>query len=365
MEWQPSSLEGLEVMFLQNFYKGKKIFLTGHTGFKGCWLGLFFKKLGAEVTGYALEAINHRGNLSQLINSSKNIHSTIADIRNFELLKETLKKSNPEIIFHLAAQPLVRDSYQDPITTYETNVMGTAYLLEITKDLPSIKAVINITTDKCYENRETNYSYQESDKLGGNDPYSASKASSEIVTASYRKSFYEKKNIGLATARAGNIIGGGDFAKDRIIPDIVESIQKKQHCIIRNPNAIRPWQYILDVLNGYLILAKKLYEKPKEYSESFNFSPQTEITVKEVVDNFVETIGEGNYQIKQEQTNLYESQILKLDSSKARQRLGWTPQYNTKETIKNTALWYKDFLQKKDVISLCESALTDFLATQN
>ena len=270
-------------MFLQNFYKGKKIFLTGHTGFKGCWLGLFFKKLGAEVTGYALEAINHRGNLSQLINLSKNIHSTIADIRNFELLKETLKKSNPEIIFHLAAQPLVRDSYQDPITTYETNVMGTAYLLEITKDLPSIKAVINITTDKCYENRETNYSYQESDKLGGNDPYSASKASSEIVTASYRKSFYEKKNIGLATARAGNIIGGGDFAKDRIIPDIVESIQKKQHCN-------RPLYFRCSFT---LLLAKKLYEKPKEYSESFNFSPQTEI-----VDNFVETI--GNYQIKQE-----------------------------------------------------------------
>ncbi|MDA0902621.1 MAG: CDP-glucose 4,6-dehydratase, partial [Proteobacteria bacterium] len=283
---------------LQEFYKDKKVFVTGHTGFKGSWFSLLLKSLGSDVTGYALDPETTRDSLFRLAKIDGKIKSHIADIRNFNSLKEILEETKPDIIFHLAAQPLVRESYKYPIYNYETNVMGTVNLLEAAKDLKSLKALVNVTTDKCYENKEWQWPYRENDPLGGYDPYSASKACSEIVTNSYRKSFFEVKNIGLASARAGNVIGGGDFSKDRIIPDIVESIKNNQNVTLRNPNAVRPWQHVLDVLYGYLLLGQKLYENPKEFSESFNFSPieNKEVNVEEVVNSFISAIGSGSYE---------------------------------------------------------------------
>jgi CDP-glucose 4,6-dehydratase len=350
-------------MSLIKFYQGKKIFITGHTGFKGCWLSLFLEKLGAEITGYALKPIDYRGNLFNLISLDKNIHSIIADIRNYQSLKKAITDAKPDIIFHLAAQAIVRDSYQDPLNNYDTNIMGTVNLLDIAKDVSSVKAVINITTDKCYENNQCDRPYHENDQLGGYDPYSTSKACSELINSSYRKSFYQPKNIGLASARAGNVIGGGDFAKDRIIPDLIEAISKKESAIIRNPLSIRPWQYVLDVLNGYLILGQKLYQDPEKYSEAFNFSPKenTAITVKEIADAFIEIIGYGSYQINQDKNNVYEAQTLKLDSSKAADKLRWTTKYDINDIIKNTGFWYKGFLQDSDIKSLCDKQLKEFI----
>ena len=350
-------------MALLDKFKGAKVLVTGHTGFKGSWLSLLLKELGSEVVGYALAPEVNRDNLFKLAKIEDKIESHIADIRDFKSLKETLENAKPDIIFHLAAQPLVRDSYEDPIYNYETNVMGTVNLLEATKDLKSLKALVNITTDKCYENKEWLWSYREDDRLGGHDPYSASKACSEIVTNSYRKSFFIDKNIGLASARAGNVIGGGDFSKDRIIPDVVESIKNNQKVILRNPKAVRPWQHVLDVLHGYLLLGQKLYDNPKEFSESFNFSPveNKEVNVEEVVNNFISAIGNGSYEIDLDKANLHEATMLKLDSSKAFKRLNWTPKFKTTEAISKTALWYKDYLEKSDIKTLCQKDLNNFI----
>jgi CDP-glucose 4,6-dehydratase len=348
---------------LQDFYKDKKVFVTGHTGFKGSWLSLLLKELGADVTGYALSPEQDRENLFRLTKVEDKIESNISDIRDFKALKEALEKAEPDIILHLAAQPLVRDSYEDPIYNYETNVMGTVNLLEASKDLKSLKALVNITTDKCYENKEWLWPYRENDRLGGHDPYSASKACSEIVTNSYRKSFYIDRNIGLASARAGNVIGGGDFSKDRIIPDIVESIKHNKKVTLRHPKAVRPWQHVLDVLHGYLLLGQKLYDNPREFSESFNFSPveNKEVNVEEVVRNFISEIGSGSYKVDLDKADLHEAGILKLDSSKAIKKLGWMPKYKTGDSISKTAIWYKDYLGNSDMESLCQKDLNNFI----
>ncbi len=355
-------------MSLTEFYQAKKIFITGHTGFKGCWLALFLQKLGAEIVGYALKPIDYRGNLFNLIDldNGKNVHSIIADIKDYQSLKKAIIDTKPDIIFHLAAQSLVLDSYQDPVSNYETNIIGSVNLLDIARNVDSVKAVINVTTDKCYENKQHHLKYHENDRLGGYDPYSSSKACSELITNSYRDSFYQVKNIGLASARAGNVIGGGDFASNRIIPDLVDAINKKETAIIRNPGSVRPWQYILDVLNGYLILAKKLYENPEQYSEAFNFSPadDKEITVKQIADHFIEMIQEGSYNIDNDKNNLYEAPTLRLDSSKANSKLEWTTKYDIIDGIKNTAFWYKTFLQKGDIKYLCDQQLTEFINRQ-
>jgi CDP-glucose 4,6-dehydratase len=348
---------------LKDFYKNKKVFITGHTGFKGSWLSLFLKYLGADLSGYALSPEDGRDNLYDLVGIDQIVRSNIADIRDIKLLREALNAAQPEIIFHLAAQPLVRDSYSDPVYNYETNVIGTVNLLEAAKTLKSVKAVVNITTDKCYENNEWYWSYRENDRLGGHDPYSASKACSEIVTNSYRQSFYHDLGIGLASARAGNVIGGGDFSKDRIIPDIISAICKNEEVTLRNPNAVRPWQHVLDVLNGYLLLGMKLYQVPKEYSESFNFSPleNQEVNVEAVVQQFISVMKQGSYRVDKSAAKLHEAQMLKLDSSKAAKKLNWIPKYKAEKSITNTALWYKEFLDESDVISLCHRELEDFI----
>jgi CDP-glucose 4,6-dehydratase len=349
--------------YLKGFYKNKKVFITGHTGFKGSWLSLFLEYLGADVSGYALLPEGKRSNLYDLVGIDKIVRSNIADIRDIKLLREALNSAQPEIIFHLAAQPLVRDSYSDPVYNYETNVIGTVNLLEVAKTLKSVKAVVNITTDKCYENNEWYWSYRENDRLGGHDPYSASKACSEIVTNSYRQSFYNDLGIGLASARAGNVIGGGDFSKDRIIPDIISAICKNEEVTLRNPNAVRPWQHVLDVLNGYLLLGMKLYLEPKKYSESFNFSPleNQEVNVEAVVQQFISVMKQGSYRVDKSAANLHEAQMLKLDSSKAAKKLNWIPRYKAEKSIANTALWYKEFLDESDVITLCQRELEDFI----
>lgn len=354
-------------MSLAEFYQTKKIFITGHTGFKGCWLALLLQKLGAEVTGYALKPIDYRGNLFNLTGLGngfyKNTRSIIADIRDYQSLKKAINDAKPDVVFHLAAQSLVLDSYQDPVANYETNIIGTVNLLDIARNTPSVKAVVNVTTDKCYENKHHHLKYRETDRLGGYDPYSASKACSELITDSYKNSFYQAKNIGLASARAGNVIGGGDFASNRIIPDLVDAIKKKETAIIRNPASVRPWQHIFDVLNGYLILAKKLYENPTQYSEAFNFSrlDDKEITVKEIADCFIKTIKEGSYHIDSNKNNLYEAPMLRLDSSKANSKLGWVTKYDIIDGIKNTAFWYKAFLEKNDIRHLCDQQLSEFI----
>ena len=345
------------------FYKNKKVFITGHTGFKGSWLCLLLKELGSNVTGYALAPKSDNESLFNLAGINKKVDSHIADIRDYKKLKEILQSSKPDIIFHLAAQPLVRDSYEDPIYNYETNVMGTVNLLEAARDLKSLKAFVNITTDKCYENKEWLWPYRETDALGGHDPYSASKACSEIITSSYRKSFFEELNIGLSSARAGNVIGGGDFSKDRIIPDIIRSIKDNQKVILRNPNAVRPWQHVLDVLYGYLLLGQNLYNNPKEFSESFNFSPleNKEVVVEEVTKKFISSIGKGSYEIDSSKANLHEANMLKLDCSKAFRMLNWTPKFKTMEAISQTAIWYKNYLEKSDIETLCQNDLDNYI----
>lgn len=346
-----------------NFYKNKKILITGHTGFKGSWLCLLLNKLGASVIGYALAPEKNKESLFALANIDRKVDSHIADIRDYKKLDEVMQSSKPDIIFHLAAQPLVRDSYENPIYNYETNIMGSVNLLEASKGLESLKALVNITTDKCYENKEWIWPYREDDALGGHDPYSASKACSEIVTNSYKKSFFEKLNIGLASARAGNVIGGGDFSKDRIIPDIVRSIKNNQKVILRNPNAVRPWQHVLDVLYGYLLLGERLYKNPKEFSESFNFSPleNKEITVEEVAKKFISSIEKGSYEIDSSKANLHEATILKLDSSKSFRKLNWTPKFRAIEAISETAFWYKEYLKGSDMEELCQAEIQKYI----
>jgi CDP-glucose 4,6-dehydratase len=339
-------------MKLQDFYKNKKVFITGHTGFKGCWLALFLKELGADVTGYSLAPIDQKNSLYAITNLQDNIKSVIADIRDHNKLKEEIQLSSPDMVFHLAAQPLVRDSYKDPIDTYSSNVIGTINLFDaILNTSNDVKAVINITTDKCYENQEREAPYKEDDKLGGHDPYSASKACSEIITASYRKSFFADKGIGLASARAGNVIGGGDFSKDRIIPDLIRSIQKQETTIIRSPNAIRPWQHVFDALYGYLLLGQKLFDNPKKYSTAYNFSPVDNkvVNVENLVRDVLKTLQMGKYQIDKSFANLHEAQILKLDSSKASNELNWMPKFNVDKSIEKTALWYKNYLELEKI----------------
>ena len=251
-------------------FQGKKVFITGHTGFKGSWLATILQHFGANVTGYALEPnpISHYN----LINLANKIHSVFGNINHLEHLQDAIEKANPEIIFHLAAQPFVRKSYKNPIETWETNVLGTLKLFEATKNLKNLRAIVNITTDKCYENKEWCWAYRESDELGGHDPYSASKAGVEILSNSYRKSFFKERGIQMATVRAGNVIGGGDFGEDRLLPAVVESLKTNSDLIIRNPNAIRPWQHVLEALHGYLLIAEKLFTE-KGFDIAYNFGP--------------------------------------------------------------------------------------------
>ena len=332
-----------------SFWFSKKVFITGHTGFKGSWLSLWLQQLGAEVIGYALSPPT-QPSLFNVAQVAKGMKSVIGDIRDGELLTKTIRQTEPDIVIHLAAQPLVRQSYVDPVLTYSTNIMGTVQLLEAIRQTPSVRAVVNVTTDKCYENKEWVWGYRENEPMGGLDPYSSSKGCSELVTAAYRNSFFNmvrhgKHQVVLATARAGNVIGGGDWANDRLIPDVLRAIQSGQSVKIRNPNATRPWQHVLDPLNGYLVLAEKLYTKGSAFAEAFNFGPDEEGAkpVQWVVEQLIQNWGDGASWYLDVDTHPHEAHYLKLDCSKARLVLGWQPNWNLNQALQAIIVWHKTY----------------------
>ena len=331
----------LFIMF-NEFYKNKKILVTGHTGFKGSWLALWLHSMGAKVCGYALKP-NTNPSLFNIINLSEKIQSVTGNILDKNALEKTFSDFNPEIVFHLAAQPLVRLSYFEPLMTYETNVIGTLNVLEAARKTSSLKAFVNITTDKCYENKEVKKGYCEDDPMGGYDMYSSSKGCVEIMSASYRRSFLSNA-YAMATARAGNVVGGGDWAQDRLIPDCIKAIQNNETIVLRNPNAVRPWQHVLEPLAGYLILAQKLYEEGHKYAEGFNFGPgeNSFYTVKEVAEKIVSRLHKGKIQCFKAD-NLHEAGLLMLNIEKAKKILGWYPKLSVDETIKWTVDWYGHF----------------------
>jgi CDP-glucose 4,6-dehydratase len=334
----------MELKQVLNFYKNKKVFITGHTGFKGSWLAFILDSIGAEVTGYSLEP-NTEPSLFKSLSFSKKFNSIIGDIRDKENFKKSIKSSSPEFIFHLAAQPLVIESHKNPEDTFSTNFNGTLNLLEILKELNSNIQVVFITTDKVYENLELGVPFLETDKLGGKDPYSASKAASEILIESYKQSFFKDSNINIAVARAGNVIGGGDWSENRLIPDIIKAKQENTSLHIRNPKAIRPWQHVLESLFGYLNLGIRLSEDPKKYSSQWNFGPEIEdsITVENILNigKELQTVGDIIYQ----ESQLVEAQSLKLNISKAKEKLGFKPNWDAEKAIINTFKWYNSFYQ--------------------
>ena len=333
-----------------NIYQGKKVFVTGHTGFKGSWLSLWLTKLGAEVCGYSLAPKINPSMFEELKIEKKISKSIIADILDEARLEKEIKDFEPDIVFHLAAQPIVRLSYLDPVLTYKTNVIGTLNVLEAARKCESVKAFVNITTDKCYENKEINIGYQEDDSMGGYDMYSSSKGCVEIMSSSYRRSFLQDKNsMSLATARAGNVIGGGDWGIDRLIPDLIVAINNGKNIELRSPSAIRPWQYILEPLSGYLLLGQKLYEEGEYYAQAFNFGPEEEniLNVFEITQKFIEIYGKGEF-IFNKKDNLHEANLLMLNINKSKRILNWSPTYDINQTIEETVKWYKHFY-KKDV----------------
>lgn len=345
-----------EVKINPQFWKNKKVLLTGHTGFKGSWLSLWLTEMGAQVTGLAL-APDTNPNLYTVLDIANKTDSNIGDIRDFETVKKVLQKSQAEIVLHLAAQPLVRYSYKHPLETYQTNVMGTAHVLEAVRATPSVRTVVVVTTDKVYENKEWIYGYRENEALGGYDPYSSSKACTEILTASYRNSFFPKEKwsehkVGIATARAGNVIGGGDWSADRLLPDIVNAFYQKQKVRIRNPNSTRPWQHVLEPLSGYLLLAQNLHLKNIEFAEGFNIGPSDLDCIP--VQHLVETSAniwkkltgfEAGYEVDKG-PHPHEAGLLKLDSSKAHYKLGWTPTWNIEQALTQTIQWYSSYFNK-------------------
>ncbi len=330
-------------------YRGKKIFLTGHTGFKGAWLVYWLKFLGAEIRAYALPT--EKPSLYAAINGDDFCESIEADIRDFEKLKKSIVDFQPDFIFHLAAQSLVRDSYPESLYTFEVNAMGTANVLESLKYLDKKCSVVIITTDKVYDNKEWIYPYREMDRLGGYDPYSASKACAELITNSYTKSFFnldyfDEHQKAIATARAGNVIGGGDWTKDALIPDIARALDKGEEIIIRSPKAVRPWQHVLEALSGYLQLGLALDDNPQQMNGAWNFGPQISdnLTVQELVEKALEVWGTGSYSVVESDKKMHEAILLKLDISKAISQLDWQPKYNADEAIQCTMAWYKDFM---------------------
>jgi CDP-glucose 4,6-dehydratase len=333
----------------KNIYAGKKVFLTGHTGFKGAWMLLWLHQLGAIVKGYALDP-EYKDQLYPLIKGDSLCESVIADIRDKETLEEALLSFQPDFVFHLAAQPLVRYSYQQPVYTFEVNVNGTLNVLEAVRQLDKSCSVVLITTDKVYENIESDYYYIETDKLGGYDPYSASKAASEIVISSYRNSFFNPADFdthrkAVASARAGNVIGGGDWSADRIIPDIVRALHAQKPVTVRNPAAVRPWQHVLEPVGGYLLLGSKLAVQPQQFASAWNFGPQSQdtLTVKEVVEKALSIWGAGTYETPQQVGQPHEAGLLQLSIDKSTKQLGWVPRWSAGEAIAKTIEWYKSF----------------------
>lgn len=340
-----------------SIYNNKNILVTGHTGFKGSWLSLWLQNLGANVIGYSKDVPTTPSHFKLL---DLSINSIIGNVKDLEILNRTFAKHKPELVFHLAAQPLVRLSYKEPIETLETNIIGTANVFEACKNTDSVKAIVNITSDKCYENKEWVWGYRENDPMGGNDPYSVSKGCSELITSAYRSSFFnvddfkKSHNILLASCRAGNVIGGGDWANDRLIPDIIKATVKGKKVKIRSPNSTRPWQHVLDPLYGYLLLGQKLLEEKKEFADAWNFGPieKEDITVKQVAEYCKQYWGKIDFELFNFDIKLHEANLLKLDCSKAYSKLNWKPVWNIETTFKKTIEWYKKYYIQKKVLSL-------------
>jgi len=348
------------------FWAGKRVFVTGHTGFKGSWLSLWLQQLGAQITGFA-QAPPTNPSLFEVAQVAQCMTSIIGDIRDGAALTQAMGQAMPDIVIHLAAQPLVRRSYLDPVETYSTNVMGTVHLLEAVRQTPSVRAVVNVTTDKCYENKEWVWGYRENEPMGGFDPYSSSKGCGELVTAAYRNSFFNsakhsEHQVAIATARAGNVIGGGDWAKDRLIPDIILGMQSGKSVKIRNPHATRPWQHVLEPLNGYLVLAEKLFAQGPAFAEPFNFGPAEEDAkpVEWIVEELTRHWGQGASWHLDSGNHPHEANYLKLDCSKARAKIDWTPRWHLDQALQAIISWHKAHQSGLDMRSICLQQIADY-----
>lgn len=348
------------------FWRDKRVFITGHTGFKGSWLTLWLHRWGAKVQGYSLPAPTNPS-LFHLARLQNCVHTTTGDVRDLKHLSDTMAVAQPDIVFHLAAQPLVLDSYKSPIDTFAINVMGTAHLLEAVRHTPSVRAVVVVTSDKCYQNREWLWGYREDDPMGGHDPYSSSKGAAELVTSAYRRSYFQKGRdtaVAVASVRAGNVIGGGDFADDRLIPDFIRALETEEFVSIRNPHAIRPWQFVLEPLSGYIQVAKKLYESGQTFAQGWNFGPiDTDLqTVSQLCAIFNHSLQKNHVPAVEvrlgAQTDVpQETAFLRLDISKARQGLDWIPKLELYTALELTAQWYAGYINNEDLRSLSESQL--------
>ncbi len=346
---------------MSDFYKDKTILLTGHTGFKGTWLSIMLEMAGARVVGYALKPPAGE-NLFQLSGAGKGMTDLEGDIRDYQNLKSVFDKYQPELVIHMAAQPIVRESYENPVYTYETNVMGTVHLLECVRNTESVTSVLNVTTDKVYENREWVWGYRETDPLDGYDPYSNSKSCSELVTHSYKKSFFDGRNMAVSTARAGNVIGGGDFAKDRIIPDCVRAALAKEEIMLRNPYSIRPFQHVLEPLTAYLEIVEQQAKEPEKQGY-YNVGPDEEdcITVGELTDLFCQSWGEGLSWKNLCEEGPHEASFLKLDCSLLKARMGWKPRWQIQTAVEKTVEWTKVYREHGDIRSCMERQIKEFL----
>jgi CDP-glucose 4,6-dehydratase len=352
---------------LSDSFKNKKILVTGHTGFKGSWMCLLLNKLGVKVYGFALPPPT-TPSLFDVARVEEHVKSYLGNIHDYELLQKVMNEIKPDAVIHMAAQALVRESYKYPLETYMTNVMGTANLLEAVRNEKSVKAVVNVTTDKCYENREWDWGYRENDVLGGYDPYSNSKGCSELVTSSFRNSFFNEKlyhehGVAIATARAGNVIGGGDWAADRLIPDFLKAISKREKVILRNPLAIRPWQHVLEPLTGYLYLLEMLLIKGPEYGGAWNFGPRDSEAknVEWMISTICKLWGEDTFYELDKNIHPHEATYLKLDCSKANSRLNWFPKWDIQTALKNIVDWHKSYLQNMDMKIICNQQIDNYL----
>jgi CDP-glucose 4,6-dehydratase len=363
VEFREGSLESVDMK--PEFWPKRKVFLTGHTGFKGSWLSLWLQSLRAQVVGYALSPPT-QPNLYDLAGVKNGMESIQGDVLDLEHLRSAIREHRPEVVLHMAAQSLVRRSYEDPVSTYATNVLGTVHVLEAVRGIPSVQSVVIVTTDKCYENREDQRRYRETDRLGGDDPYSSSKASAELVTAAFRKSFFfagkGEAKAGVASARAGNVIGGGDWAADRLIPDVMRAALEGRELRIRYPHAVRPWQHVLDPLCGYLTLAEKLCQDPERFSKSWNFGPDESevLPVSTVLERLQELWGPGVSWRSDDGAHPHEAQYLKLDCTKAKTELGWRPQWNLNSALEATVRWYKAHQSRQDVRSVAQEQIRSY-----
>lgn len=343
-------------------FSGKRVFVTGHTGFKGTWLAFLLKELGAEVMGFALPPEPGPSHF-EMLGLQAGINHVVGDIRDASALNSALQSFQPEYVFHLAAQALVKRSYDDPIATFGSNVMGSVHLLDAVRQCNSVRSLVYITSDKCYENVEWVWGYRENDRLGGHDPYSASKAAAEIVFSAYARSYFASRpDLGAATARAGNVIGGGDWAADRIVPDCIRAIEMNNPIQLRNPQATRPWQHVLEPISGYLLLAVQLRNQPEKYAGSWNFGPSTfEVrTVQEVSSAIIQHFGRGRIEVVGSQQHHHEARLLQLNCDKARQLLGWRPRWHVDKTLAATAIWYKDVLGGADAEMITRTQLHEY-----